>query len=120
MIDPEKLQTVAHLTALGKSQHEIARATGIPRTTVDRWQDRAEVVRVIDELRPAITARLSERLWKMVDDETQILTPMQLGTLWGISMDKHQKAEQPTTSNPTLVIVIPGINQPETIQGELA
>jgi len=51
----------------------------------------------------------------MIDGEAFKPKPQELAVMWGIAMDKHQKAEAPPTSNPTLVIVIPGINQPDIL-----
>lgn len=115
MIDPEKLQTVAHLTAAGRSTRQIEALTGIPKSVVNRYQNRDEAGQLINELRPAIAARLSERMWDMIDGESFKPKPQELAVMWGIAMDKHQKAEQPASSNPTLVIVIPGINQPDIV-----
>jgi hypothetical protein len=119
-MDQEKLQTVAHLTAAGKSVRQIEALTGISKSVAHKYRNTDEAGRLINELRPAIAARLSERMWDMIDGEAFKPKPQELAVMWGIAMDKHQKAEAPQTSNPTLVIVIPGINQPDTIQGELA
>lgn len=118
MPDQEKLHQVAMLTAAGKSQRQIASQVGIPPATVHRYQHRSDAEQLINELRPAIAARLSERMWDMVDAETFNVPPQQLAIIWGIAMDKEQRAQQlehPTIDNRQLVIVIPGLTQePQT------
>ena len=114
-LDPEKVQAVAHLRAAGKSFPQIEALTGISKSVAHRYASREDVGTIINELRPAIAARLSERMWDMIDGEAFKPKPQELAVMWGIAMDKHQKAEAPPTSNPTLVIVIPGINQPDIL-----
>lgn len=109
------MHAIAGLRAAGKSVRQIARATGIPKSTVHDIASSDSAGQIIAEVAPKVTARLTERMWDLVNDETQPLTPMQLATMWGISMDKHQRAQQiekPTQDNRTLVIVIPGLDPP--------
>ena len=115
MIDQEKLQTVAHLTAAGRSQRAIEAETGIPKTTVKRYQHRPEAAQIINELRPQILATLSEKLYERVTSEDFHPKDTDLTIMYGIVHDKYIKAEAPQSSNPTLVIVIPGINQPDIV-----
>jgi len=109
--DPETLQAVAHLTAAGKSTREIAPIVGVSHATVNNYQHLDEVRQVINDLRPRIAARLSQRMWDLIDAEDFAPKPQELAVVWGIAMDKHMKAEQPTQGNPTLVIVLPGLDR---------
>lgn len=104
MSDPAVEQDVALLTALGRSTRDIEAATGLDHATVARWQSRDHMRHLTNEYREMIALRLSERLWRLVDDETQQISPQQLGVLWGISQDKLLHAAQDVNTGVKITI----------------
>jgi len=98
-LDQEQIHQVAALSAAGKSVRAIESLTGVPKSVVHRTITGDEAGRLISDLRPRIAAHLSEKMLEMVTAEDFKPKPQELAIIWGIAMDKHQRATQPDQSH---------------------
>lgn len=104
-LDAEQIHQVAALTAAGRSVRSIASDVGIAPSTVQKVRTSTEAVQLINELRPQIAARLSEKMLDMVEAPDFKPKPQELAVIWGISLDKHDKASTQSQGNVTNVFV---------------